>query len=306
MTLPEPETVRIPGPEGHLEGTLLYPSGATDIVIILPGSGPTDRDGNSPQGLASNTYKLIAQGLAAQGIAALRVDKRGLFGSAKAISDPNAVTIGDYAQDLSQWAAFAATRASRVWVAGHSEGGLVALYAAASGTGVFTGLFLMATPSRPLGQVLLSQLEAQGLAPKEMDAARALIAGFEAGQDPTSLRAIPNSLRPLFPPSLNGYWRDLVSHDPTALIKNWHGPALIIQGDADIQMGMDDAERLHGAAPNAERLDLDGGTHLLKVGDPKDPLATYRNPDLPLHPALLPGMRIRRIRNSTCTTRIWH
>ncbi|MEM9268051.1 MAG: alpha/beta hydrolase, partial [Pseudomonadota bacterium] len=107
MTLPEPETVRIPGPEGPLEGTLLYPSGATDMVIILPGSGPTDRDGNSPQGLTSNTYKLIAEGLAAQGVGALRVDKRGLFGSARAISDPNAVTIGDYAQDLGQWAGFA-------------------------------------------------------------------------------------------------------------------------------------------------------------------------------------------------------
>jgi len=290
MTLPEPETVRIPGPEGPLEGTLLYPSGATDIVIILPGSGPTDRDGNSPQGLTSNTYKLIAGGLAAQGVAALRVDKRGLFGSGKAISDPNAVTIGAYVQDLAEWAAYAATRAPRVWVAGHSEGGLVALYAAASGTGAFAGLFLMATPSRHLGQVLLSQLEAQGLAPKQMEAARALIAGFEAGQDPKSPRAIPKALRPLFPTSLNGYWRDVVSHDPTALIKDWHGPVLIIQGDADFQVGMDDAKRLHGAAPQSERLYLVGGTHLLKADVPKDPLATYQNPDLPLHPTLLPGM----------------
>ncbi|HEY0746873.1 MAG TPA: hypothetical protein VGD63_09255 [Steroidobacteraceae bacterium] len=57
-----------PGPTGPLRGTLLAPAeyqGA--VVLIIPGSGPTDRDGNSPAGLSAGSYRLLAEGLAARG-----------------------------------------------------------------------------------------------------------------------------------------------------------------------------------------------------------------------------------------------
>ncbi len=94
------------GPNGALAGTLLS-SDAVNAppVLIIPGSGPTDRDGNSPIGIKASTYRLLAEGLAGEGIAALRIDKRGLFGSAAAIQDPDAVTIGAYADDVHAWTA---------------------------------------------------------------------------------------------------------------------------------------------------------------------------------------------------------
>ena len=70
------------------------------VVLIVPGSGPTDRDGNSPLGGAAVPYALLARALARQGIASVRIDKRGLFGSAGAVAGSNAVTIADYGDDL--------------------------------------------------------------------------------------------------------------------------------------------------------------------------------------------------------------
>jgi len=72
------EPVQIAGPHGPLEAEQIEVGGAAHAVVIVPGSGPTDRDGNSPgAGLATDSYKLLAEGLAQAGIASLRTDKRG-------------------------------------------------------------------------------------------------------------------------------------------------------------------------------------------------------------------------------------
>lgn len=121
------------GPMGRLSGTMLMPeSSSAPILLIVPGSGPTDRDGNGPLGLNASTYRLLAEGLATRGIATVRIDKRGIFGSAAAVSDPNDVTAQDYATDINSW--ISANRmqqidAACVWVLGHSEGALMALLA---------------------------------------------------------------------------------------------------------------------------------------------------------------------------------
>ncbi len=96
--------IEAPGPNGPLAGTLLGEGKGHPVVLIIPGSGPTDRDGNSPLGIAAAPYRLLAEALAAQGIATARIDKRGMFGSKAAISDANAVTIADYAADVHAWA----------------------------------------------------------------------------------------------------------------------------------------------------------------------------------------------------------
>ena len=94
------------GPLGPLKGTLLMPGSApVAVVLIIPGSGPTDRDGNRPAGMKASTYRLLAEGLAARGVASLRIDKRGLFGSAAAVKDANSATLADYGDDVKAWVA---------------------------------------------------------------------------------------------------------------------------------------------------------------------------------------------------------
>jgi pimeloyl-ACP methyl ester carboxylesterase len=122
-----------PGPSGALTGTLLSPASVpAKLIFILPGSGPTDRDGNNPLGVNASPYRLLAEGLVAQGIATLRIDKRGMFASASAVTDANAVTIGDYVEDVRAWLEVLKREAQSesIWLLGHSEGGLVALAAA--------------------------------------------------------------------------------------------------------------------------------------------------------------------------------
>jgi hypothetical protein len=93
-----------PGPQGSLKGTLLRPCPKPEhVILIIPGSGPTDRDGNNPLGVNASTYRLMAENLALKGIATLRVDKRGMFASSAAVTDANAVTINDYVDDVCSW-----------------------------------------------------------------------------------------------------------------------------------------------------------------------------------------------------------
>src|SRR5688500_7572800 len=117
------QPVEIAGPKGPLAGSLRPAGEGAPVVLIVPGSGPTDRDGNNPLGVKAAPYRMLAKELSSRGIATLRIDKRGMFGSKAAIADANAVTIADYAADVHAWVAKARalTGAKCAWVAGHSE-----------------------------------------------------------------------------------------------------------------------------------------------------------------------------------------
>ena len=280
--------IEAPGPMGPLRGTLLMPAPAphdTPVVLIVPGSGPTDRDGNSPLGINASSYRLLAEGLAAHGIATIRIDKRGMFGSAAAIPDANAVTIDDYASDIRSWvtAVRQRTGASCVWVLGHSEGGLVALVAAQD-TPHICGLILVAATGRPLGDVLREQLRAVPAIAPIADHAMSVLDALEAGQ-PVDAATVGPALMPLFAPQVQGFLMSELSLDPATLIENYHKPVLIVQGQRDLQVGTTDALRLKHAAPNAKLALLANTNHIMKTvstDDRNENLATYANPDLPL------------------------
>lgn len=282
------------GPLGPLKGTLLAPAKAgAPVLLIVPGSGPTDRDGNNPMGVNAATYKLLAQSLAAKGIATVRIDKRGMFGSAKAVADANAVTIPDYAADVHSWvgAIRRTTGVPCVWVLGHSEGGLVALAAAQGGSEVqcICGLLLVAAPGRPLGQVLRDQLRANPANAPILDQALAAITKLEGGGrvDPASLHP---ALQPLFNESVQGFLISAFAQDPARLIAATKMPVLVLQGERDLQVGVQDARLLAQANPAAQLVLLPDTNHVLKAvvtDDPAANMATYANPGQPLAPGVV-------------------
>jgi pimeloyl-ACP methyl ester carboxylesterase len=282
---PVSREVEAPGPQGPLKGTLLSVSSRAPLVLIIPGSGPTDRDGNNPLGVKGAPYRLLAEALAADGVSSVRVDKRGMFGSRAAAADANKVTIGDYAGDVHAWvkALRAETGAHCIWVAGHSEGGLVALAATQQPDGI-CGLVLIAAAGRPLGQIIREQLQANPANAPLLSEAFAALDKLKAGQRVDTAGMNP-ALMPLFAPPVQGFLIDMMSYDPAQLAAAFKGPVLILQGDRDLQIGVGDARRLAAADAKAKLVILPGVNHVLKAVASEDRaanFATYGNPDLPL------------------------
>ncbi|SDV46905.1 alpha/beta hydrolase [Chitinasiproducens palmae] len=287
--------IAAPGPDGWLRGTLLAPKGGgAPVVLMLPGSGPVDRDGNSPSGIHAGPLRLLAQELAARGVASVRVDKRGMFGSAGAVPDPNDVTIGDYAADVHAWIDVIRQRLgmSGVWLLGHSEGGLVALAAAASDAASINGLILVATAGRPVGTLLREQLH-RALDDSDLLAqALCALAHLETGRHLDTAGLHP-ALLPLFAPSVQGFLIDEMTLDPVALVASVARPVLVVQGDQDLQVGLDDARLLANAGPHTQCVVLPDTNHVLKqVGSDQRAanLATYADPSLPLGPRIGPAI----------------
>jgi pimeloyl-ACP methyl ester carboxylesterase len=283
--------VEAPGPAGPLKGTMLSPaSGGTPMMLVIPGSGPTDRDDNNPLGVRGSTYRLLAEGLAARGIGTVRIDKRGIFGSSAAIADANAVTIDDYVTDVGSWTAVIRkqTGVACIWVLGHSEGGLVALAAAQAVTDICS-LVLVAAAGRPLGELLREQLRANPANAPILGQAMAAIDALEAGKrvDVTNLHP---ALVPLFAPQVQGFLISAFSYDPVKLIATVSKPVLIMQGERDIQVSVADAERLKQGVLKAELVLLPDTNHILKTvtsDDRRVNAATYADPNLPLAPGVV-------------------
>ncbi len=288
--MPVSTSVTAPGPQGKLAGTLLDAGAKSPLVMILPGSGPTDRDGNNPGGVSSASYRLLAEALGAQGISTLRTDKRGMFGSAAAIPDPNAVTVGDYAADVESWTASIQTRQKRacVWLLGHSEGGLVALIAAQRQRNA-CGVILLAAPGRKLDDVLREQLKSNPAnIPVLHDAMRALDE-LGAGRK-VDVSAMHPALQSLFNASVQPFLIDMFRNDPAKLTSAVTVPMLIIGGGRDIQVAVSDADALAAANPSAKKIIIADMTHALKAvatDHRAANIATYANPALPVHPELV-------------------
>ena len=186
---------------GGLAGTIVSARDSDPVVLIVPGSGPTDRDGNSPLGVKTDAYRLLAEGLAEERVASVRIDKRGMFGSAAA-GDPNAVTPADYVADIHAWIdTIKAARGSEcVFLLGHSEGALM-VSLAAQGRKDVCGLILVAGMGRTMGDVIRQQLRDNPANAPVLDEAMSALAELAAGRR-VDVSAMHPALVPLFAPQV--------------------------------------------------------------------------------------------------------
>lgn len=278
-----------------LHGTLETPDTPAPwpAVLIVAGSGPTDRDGNSA-GLpgTNDSLKQLAQGLARQGIASVRYDKRGI-GQSVPTSGPalreEILVFGDFVNDAAAWVRQmkADPRFAGVGVIGHSEGALIAL-AVANDIPV-GAVVTLAGAGENLSDVLKRQIRANPANPPELVAeVDRILAELSAGR---RVASVPPVLAPLFRPSVQPFLISAFQYDPAQLIGTVKTPVLIVQGDADLQVTPDDARRLAAANPQAELRLIPGMNHVLKqVGhDLTLNQRSYGDPTVPLSPALLPA-----------------
>ncbi|HEX7681556.1 MAG TPA: alpha/beta fold hydrolase [Thermoanaerobaculia bacterium] len=282
----EPAELKTAG--GIVHGTLLVPESTkpVPVVLLIAGSGPTDRNGNSialPG--ANNSLKMLAEGLAAKGIASLRFDKRGIAESKAAGAAEKDLRFDMYVDDAAAWAEQLKKdhRFSSVTIAGHSEGALIGTVAAQRGAAV--ALVSIAGVSRAADVVLRGQLAGK-LPPDLQEISERTLTALKSGK---TVDDTPASLAVLYRPSVQPYLISWFRYDPIAEIKKVKVPILIVQGTADIQVTVDDARALAAARPDAKLEIIDGMNHVMKMveADSNKQIASYSDPALPIAPRVV-------------------
>ncbi|MCF5602700.1 alpha/beta fold hydrolase, partial [Pseudomonas syringae] len=267
---------------GKLYGTLMMPRSdkPVPVVLIVAGSGPTDRDGNNPEGGRNDSMKRLAVILATHNIASVRYDKRGVAASKEVTPDERNLSVERYVADVQLWARAlkANTRLGPLILLGHSEGALVATLAAEKAGAA--ALISVAGTGRPVDQVLREQFQ-ERLPPELLQRSNQLLDELKAGKTDDN---VPSELEVVFRPSVQPYLISLFRQDPAAAFGALNIPALIVQGRNDIQVGVGDALLLQKAKPDAELALIDGMNHVLRIvpDDLQQQLLSYRNPTQPL------------------------
>jgi alpha-beta hydrolase superfamily lysophospholipase len=281
-------TVRLFVSAEPVVGTLTLPEGTADVpgVLIVPGSGPVDRDGNFPGG-HNDHLKLLAQGLAARGIAALRIDKRGVGASRPVAPHEDQLDIGLYISDTDRWLdrLRAEPRVGHVFLLGHSEGALIATIAAQRVHP--NGLILLGGIGTKAGATIRRQLDASGMAAPLRASAERILTSLERRETVTDIEP---ELAALFRPSVQPYLLSWLPIDPAFELAAVSAPILVVQGTTDIQVTLEDARLLVAARLGIESKTIDGMNHILKTA-PEDRaanIASYNDASLPLAPELIP------------------
>lgn len=273
---------------GRLEGTLYTPDKECDTaIIIIAGSGPTDRYGNSPAGINTQSYALLADALCREGYAVLSYDKRGIAASyynnrEEMLTDCH---FNYYVDDAALWAEQLKELGYKsIVLAGHSEGALIALIAANREGCNIDGVISLSGAAYPIDQILKQQLLAQLITydySLYVEAGR-IIDTIKRGERPAQ---VPEMLKSLFAEYLYDFLYEQMSYDPRQLARTLPTPLLIVGGGKDLQLSVDNAHELKRANPNAQMVIIEEMTHTLKSSQGatiQAQMTAYRDPSLPL------------------------
>ncbi len=287
---PITEEVELKTASGSLYGTLSMPQEAQPcpVVLIIAGSGPTDRNGNSDLLPGkNNALKMIADSLAQAGFASLRYDKRGVRASRAAASQEEHLRFEHYVEDAVAWIHQLKKdkRLTKIVVLGHSEGSLIGMLAARK---TRTDAFIsVAGAAQPADSLILEQLSTQPDFVREE--ANKIIKELKKGH---TVQAVGSGFYALFRPSVQPYLMSWFQYHPAREIARLKQPVLIVQGTTDLQVQVKEAKRLVTVNPKAELVLIEGMNHILKGSstDTQENIASYSTPDLPLAQGFMPAI----------------
>lgn len=277
--------VKLETTTGTLEGSLLVPKSKAGmpVVLIIAGSGPTDRDGNNPA-MKNNSLKLLATELWKNGIASLRYDKRAIGKSRKAGLKESDLRFEHYIEDAKGWITFLKKdkRFNQFIVIGHSEGSLIGLIASQEKS--VDKFISIAGVGQSADKTLKEQLKSQPPAVLEMSLP--IIDKLVQGETVDNVNPM---LYSLFRPSVQPYMISWFKYDPPKEISKLKIPVLVIQGSTDIQVSEDDAQMLAEANPKTIKKVIKGMNHIFKKAELNRTknIATYNQPELPVMPELV-------------------
>ena len=238
FSLPGDETVTIPSLGFNIAATATKPAGAAlaPAVILIGGSGPTDRD-ETVAGIP--VFGQVARDLVAAGFYVVRYDKRGVGQSG---GRAESVSIADYAEDARQVLLWLEKQKgvdkNRIALVGHSEGALVSMLTAGRERGKVAALVLIAGPSTNGNTIVLEQ-QKHILSTMPIDEAQraekvalqerinqAVIKGTGWADIPEAARRIADT----------PWFYSFLTFDPKKAMEATRAPVLIVQGELDTQV----------------------------------------------------------------------
>jgi len=268
-----------------IKGTLFLPEkvdSKTKLVILIAGSGPTNRNGNSMIGGVNNSLKFLAEGLSKNGIAVFSYDKRGLNKVDGKAIDEKSVVFDDFINDAKDVIAYfkLQKKYKKIIIAGHSEGSLIGMVAA---NGTTDGYLSIAGAARPIDEIISEQVAKNSPFLKEAtDKSLALLKEGKTFKNKNPM------LESLFRESIQPYMISWIKLNPQNEIKKLIIPILIINGTKDIQVPQSDAELLHKANPKSKLKIIENMNHVFKeIKNDEDNLKSYSNSKLPVVPELI-------------------
>ena len=281
-----PDNYGIREGEKRIYATLQLPHSAkaVPVVLLIAGSGSTDRNMNQGNALLTNSFSMLADTLAAHGIATVRYDKRGVGKSIAALEN-KLPTMDDYGSDA---AAFIKElkddkRFSKVFVIGHSEGSGIAIIAAKK-TPPFAFISLNGYDSDLL-TVLRRQLETV-LDQNDLKLAKTIVDSLH--HDKFYRGEISPSLNSIFNLPAQQYLMTARHHQAKDEIKQLSMPILIIGGTSDLQISTEQVTNLSKSCPDAQLSIIQGMNHVLKDApiSREENLKTYQSPQLKINTEL--------------------
>jgi hypothetical protein len=294
MSMQLSNEISLDTPTGKVYGTVEIPAGEGPfpVILIISGSGPTDRDGNSASLPGkNNSLKMLAAGLSTRGYASVRYDKRGIAESAAARPPEEQMNFNILVEDA---AAFlrklkSDARFDQFAIIGHSEGSLIGILAAQK---VALDAYISLEGAGHTGQdTILAQLRSQ-LPGTLLEQVKHILEQLAAGQQvsplPEEIGQVP-ALAGLFRPSIQPYLISWFQYDPADEFARLTAPCLVVQGENDLQVSITDAERLAAAKPGTQLVVIKDMNHVLKTAplNRAANIAEYSDPELPLAPDLL-------------------
>ncbi len=267
-----------------IDGTLLLPKSkkAQVLTIIIPDSGPIDRNGNQEM-MTNNSLRFLAEGLFKKDIATFRYDKRIVKQLKTGSLNESKIRFDDFIDDavaiLNHFKKD--NRFSEIYILGHGEGSLVGIMAAQKGA---DGFISIAGAGQEIDDVIVAQLikQAPGLADNARDSFDDLrVNGMSYNYSP--------GLASIFRKEIQPFILSWMQFDPKKEIAKLDIPVLIINGDNDIQVDISEAELLKKAKPNAQYKIIPKMNHVFKKvnGNDLENSKTYNQYNLPVIPELI-------------------
>ncbi len=271
----------------NVQGTLWIPENIKQppLVILLTGSGPNDRDGNSPM-TKNDSHKQLALLLKENGIATYRYDKRVVTQIKKKKVDPN-TSFDDFVDDAKAVVDhFKNDKSfSKIILAGHSQGSLVAMLAIDDNV---DGFISLAGSGEMIDKVIVAQVAKQAPGLDKVAAAT-----FQKMRDSVEIITdVSPYLMSLQAPEMQPFMESWMAYDPAVEISKLKIPTLIVNGDRDEQVSVEQAQLLKNAAPDAQLTIIKGLNHVLKEVPEDDLVAakSYSDPNFPIHTELITTM----------------